>query len=198
MRTTAGLARVDAIYRRIDDDFIDPLEFRPDSLLGVPGLMRAYRAGNVAIANALGTGVADDKAVYAYVPEMIRYYLGEEPLLDNVPTYLLRDPEQREYVLDRLDELVVKPTGESGGNGVFIGPRATDEQIAAPAPASSRRRRSAGSPRRSVALSTAPTAMPDGALAPAPRRPAPVRRLRRGDQDRPRRPHPRGARARAR
>ena len=103
MRTTEGLARVDAIYRRLDDDFIDPLEFRPDSLLGVPGLIRAYRAGTVALANAVGTGVADDKAVYSFVPEMIRYYLGEEPLLDNVPTYLLRDPDQLEYVLDRLD-----------------------------------------------------------------------------------------------
>ena len=130
MRTTEGLARVDAIYRRLDDDFIDPLEFRPDSLLGVPGLIRAYRAGTVALANAVGTGVADDKAVYAYVPQMIRYYLGEESILENVPTYLLRDPQQLEYALDRLDTLVVKPTGESGGKGVFIGPRATDRNRA--------------------------------------------------------------------
>ena len=145
MRTTRGLARVDSIYRRIDDDFIDPLEFRPDSLLGVPGLMGAYRAGNVAIANAVGTGVADDKAIYHYVPEMIRYYLGEEPILDNLPTWLLADPEQRAYALERLDELVVKPTGESGGKGVFIGPHATEEQLDDRAPAWSSRRPSAGS-----------------------------------------------------
>ncbi|HEX4107471.1 MAG TPA: circularly permuted type 2 ATP-grasp protein [Solirubrobacteraceae bacterium] len=131
MRTTSGLSRVDAIYRRIDDDFIDPLEFRPESLLGVPGIVRAYRAGNVAIANALGTGVADDKAIYHYVPEMIRFYLSEEPILQNVPTYLLRDPEQLEYVLGRLDELVVKPTGESGGTGVFIGPSTPPDELAA-------------------------------------------------------------------
>ena len=122
MRTTNGLARVNAIYRRLDDAFIDPLEFRPDSLLGVPGLIRAYRAGTVAIANAIGTGVADDKAIYCYVPEMIRFYLGEEPLLDNVTTYLLDDPEQLETALARIDELVFKPTGESGGSGVVIGP----------------------------------------------------------------------------
>jgi uncharacterized circularly permuted ATP-grasp superfamily protein len=165
MRTTRGLARVDSIYRRIDDDFIDPLEFRPDSLLGVAGLMGAYRAGNVGIANALGTGVADDKAVYHYVPEMIRFYLGEEPILDNLPTWLLADPEQREYVLDRLHELVVKPTGESGGKGVFIGPLATEEQIEA------QKLVLAEAPERwiaqqTVALSTVPTAMPDGSLAP--------------------------------
>jgi uncharacterized circularly permuted ATP-grasp superfamily protein len=129
MKTTEGLERVDAIYRRIDEDFIDPLEFRPDSLLGVPGLMRAYREGNVSIANAVGTGVADDKAIYHYVPEMIRYYLNEEPLLANVPTWLMADPEQRAYVLGRLGEMVVKPTGESGGKGVFIGPTATAEEI---------------------------------------------------------------------
>ena len=165
MRTTRGLARVDSIYRRIDDDFIDPLEFRPDSLLGVAGLMGAYRAGNVGLANALGTGVADDKAVYHYVPEMIRFYLGEEPILDNLPTWLLADPEQREYVLDRLHELVVKPTGESGGKGVFIGPLATEEQIEA------QKLVLAEAPERwiaqqTVALSTVPTAMPDGSLAP--------------------------------
>jgi uncharacterized circularly permuted ATP-grasp superfamily protein len=125
MRTTSGLARVNAIYRRLDDAFIDPLEFRPDSLLGVPGLIRAYRAGTVAIANAIGTGVADDKAVYHYVPEMIRFYLGEEPILDNVPTYLLSDERVRRDVIARLHELVVKPTAESGGKGVFIGPHAS-------------------------------------------------------------------------
>src|SRR5450631_1894729 len=113
MRTTSGLARVNAIYRRLDDDFIDPLEFRPDSMLGVPGLIRAYRAGTVAIANAIGTGVADDKAIYHYVPEMIRFYLNEEPLLSNVMTYLLDDPEHLEVALARIDKLVFKPTGES-------------------------------------------------------------------------------------
>ena len=129
MRTTDGLERVHAVYRRLDDDFVDPLEFRPDSLLGVPGLVRAYRAGTVALANAFGTGVADDKAIYHYVPEMIRFYLGEEPILANVPTYLLSDPEQREDVLGRLDELVVKPTGESGGKGVFIGPATPADEL---------------------------------------------------------------------
>lgn len=131
MRTTNGLAQVDVIYRRIDDDFLDPLAFRPDSVLGVPGLMDAYRAGNVALANAPGTGVADDKAVYAYVPQIIRYYLDEEILLPNVPTYLCDDAEQRAHVLDNLDQLVVKPTNESGGYGIVIGPRATAEQLSA-------------------------------------------------------------------
>src|SRR5919199_991172 len=130
MRTTSGLERVHTIYRRLDDAFVDPLEFREDSLLGVPGLVRAYRSGCLAIANALGTGVADDKAVYCYVPEMIRFYLGEEPLLENITTYLLSEPEQREHVLGRLDTLVVKPTGESGGKGVFIGPAARDGELA--------------------------------------------------------------------
>ncbi|HET9103006.1 MAG TPA: circularly permuted type 2 ATP-grasp protein [Solirubrobacteraceae bacterium] len=128
MRTTAGLQRVHTIYRRLDDDFIDPLEFRPDSMLGVPGLVRAYRAGTVAIANAIGTGVADDKAIYYYVPEMIRFYLSEEPILENVPTYLLSDERQRRHVLGRLHEIVVKPTSESGGKGVFIGPQATQAE----------------------------------------------------------------------
>ena len=122
LKTTDGLNRVDAIYRRVDEDFIDPLEFRPDSLLGVPGLMRACREGNVSIANAVGTGVADDKAIYHYVPAMIRYYLNEEPMLANVPTWLMDDPEQRAFVEERLEQMVVKPTGESGGKGVFIGP----------------------------------------------------------------------------
>src|ERR1017187_7375530 len=128
MRTTAGLKRVDVIYRRVDDDFLDPLCFRSDSSLGVPGLFNAYRAGTVALANAVGTGVADDKAVYAYVPAIIRYYLGEEPILPNVETYLLADPLQRSYVLENLDQLVVKAVGESGGYGMLIGPHSTAEQ----------------------------------------------------------------------
>lgn len=128
MRTTKGLQRVDVIYRRIDDDFIDPLAFRPDSLLGIPGLMEIYRSGRVAIANALGTGVADDKVIYAYVPEMIRYYLGEEPILANVPTYLCWEPQQQSHVLDNLDTLVVKSANASGGYGMLIGPHATQAE----------------------------------------------------------------------
>jgi uncharacterized circularly permuted ATP-grasp superfamily protein len=128
MRTTAGLRRVDVIYRRIDDDFIDPLAFRSDSILGVAGLMNAYRAGNVALANAVGTGIADDKALYAYVPAIIRYYLNEDPILDNVETYLLEDKSHLSYVLDNLDKLVVKAVGESGGYGMLIGPHSTVQQ----------------------------------------------------------------------
>lgn len=128
MRTTGGLRRIDVIYRRIDDDFCDPLVFRPDSALGVPGLFNAYRAGNVALANAIGTGIADDKAVYAYVPQIIRYYLQEDPILPNVETYLLDDPKQRDHVLQHLDKLVVKSVGESGGYGMLIGPHSTAEQ----------------------------------------------------------------------
>jgi uncharacterized circularly permuted ATP-grasp superfamily protein len=125
MRTTKGLQRVDVIYRRIDDEFIDPLAFRSDSLLGVPGLMEVYRAGRVAIANALGTGVADDKAVYAYMPQVIKYYLDEEQIIPNVPTYLCGEPSQLQYVLEHLAELVVKAAGESGGYGMLIGPQST-------------------------------------------------------------------------
>jgi len=125
MRTTGGLRRVDVIYRRIDDDFIDPLTFRADTSLGVPGLFNAYRAGNIALANAIGTGIADDKALYAYVPAIIRYYLDEDAILPNVETYLLSDDSQRSYVLDHLDELVVKAVGESGGYGMLIGPHST-------------------------------------------------------------------------
>ena len=128
MRTTAGLRRIDVIYRRVDDDFLDPLVFRPDSLLGVPGLIHAYKRGNVSLVNAPGTGVADDKSVYAFVPDMIRYYLGEEPLLDNVETHLCRRPEGLEYTLDNLENLVVKRVGESGGYGMLIGPHATPEE----------------------------------------------------------------------
>jgi uncharacterized circularly permuted ATP-grasp superfamily protein len=130
MRTTKGLERVDVIYRRIDDDFIDPETFRPDSLLGVPGLMAAYQNGEVALANAPGTGVADDKAVYAYVPEIIKYYLGEEPIIHNVPTYACWRPDDLKYVLEHLSELVVKAVNESGGYGMLVGPHATAEQRA--------------------------------------------------------------------
>ena len=128
MRTTAGPRRVDVIYRRVDDDFLDPLVFRPDSLLGVPGLLHAFKLGNVALANAPGTGVADDKSVYACVPDMIRYYLGEEPLLANVETRLCRRPEDLEYTLDNLENLVVKRVGESGGYGMLVGPHATPRE----------------------------------------------------------------------
>ncbi len=131
MRTTTGLQRVDVIYRRVDDDFLDPLVFRPDSILGVAGLFNAYRSGNVALANAVGTGIADDKALYAYVPAIIRYFLGEEPILPNVETYLLTNKAQREYVLEHLEALVVKAVGESGGYGMLIGPHSTPEERAA-------------------------------------------------------------------
>ncbi len=129
MRTTQGPQRVDVIYRRIDDDFLDPLAFRPDSVLGVPGLLSAYRAGHVTIANAVGTGIADDKSVYPYVPDMIRFYLHEEPLLNNVPTWICRRPEDRAHVLAHLDELVVKEVHGAGGYGMLIGPKATRDEI---------------------------------------------------------------------
>jgi uncharacterized circularly permuted ATP-grasp superfamily protein len=128
MRTTKGLQRVDVIYRRIDDDFIDPKVFRADSMLGVPGLMEVYKAGRVAIANAPGTGIADDKVIYAYVPKMIEYYLGEEPILPNVPTYLCWEAKQLAYVLENLDKLVVKSANEAGGYGMLIGPHATEAE----------------------------------------------------------------------
>jgi uncharacterized circularly permuted ATP-grasp superfamily protein len=156
MRTIDGLEPVDVIYRRIDDLFLDPEVFNPDSMLGVPGLMRAWKAGKVAIANAPGAGVADDKVVYAWVPEIIRYYLGEEPIIPNVPTYrCLYEPEKR-FVLDNLRELVVKPANESGGYGILIGDRATDAELEAHA------RKIEAEPRNWVAqpilqLSTAPT-----------------------------------------
>jgi uncharacterized circularly permuted ATP-grasp superfamily protein len=130
MRTTEGPRRVDVVYRRIDDDFLDPLAFRPDSALGVAGLMGAYHAGNVTLANAVGTGVADDKAIYTYVPDAIRFYLGEEPLLKNVPTWRCRQPEALGYVLEHLQELVVKEVNGSGGYGMLVGPHASKAQIA--------------------------------------------------------------------
>src|SRR6202034_2612750 len=130
MRTTSGLQRVDVIYRRVDDDFVDPLAFGVDSSLGVAGLFNAYRAGNVVLANALGTGVADDKAIYSYVPKMIRYYLGEDPIVDNVETFLMTDRLQREHVCENLEKYVVKAVGESGGYGMLIGPHSSSDQRA--------------------------------------------------------------------
>lgn len=164
IRSLDGLRQVDVIYRRIDDDYLDPLAFNSDSMLGVPGLMNAYRAGNVAIANAPGTGVADDKAIYAYVPDMIRYYLHEEPILNNVPTYILERKADREYVLDHLQELVVKETSLSGGYGMLIGPAASESEI------EQFRKAIIAQPSRYVAqktmkLSTAPI-MHEGIMAP--------------------------------
>lgn len=129
MKTTAGLEQVDVIYRRVDDQYLDPLAFNPDSTLGVSGILSAYRKGNVAIVNAIGNGVADDKAVYAYVPEMIRYYLNEEPLLKNVPTYQLENPDELKHVLGSIDKMVVKKTNESGGYGMLMGNAATEKEI---------------------------------------------------------------------
>jgi uncharacterized circularly permuted ATP-grasp superfamily protein len=156
MRTTRGPQRVDVVYRRIDDDFLDPLSFRPDSSLGVPGLLTVYRAGNVTIANAIGTGVADDKSIYPYVPEMVRFYLSEEPLLENVRTWILGDPADRTYVLDHLPELVVKEVHGAGGYGMLIGPAATSVQL------EEFRARISAHPERyiaqpTLALSTSPT-----------------------------------------
>jgi uncharacterized circularly permuted ATP-grasp superfamily protein len=164
MRTTQGPQRVDVIYRRIDDDFLDPLAFRPDSMLGVPGLLAAYRAGRVAISNAVGTGIADDKSTYPYVPEMIRFYLGEEPILANVPTWILRRPEDLAHVLAHLDELVVKEVHGAGGYGMLIGPRAPRAEIEA------FRQRIIADPARyiaqpTLALSSCPTFVESG-LAP--------------------------------
>jgi uncharacterized circularly permuted ATP-grasp superfamily protein len=130
MRTTKGPSRVDVIYRRIDDEFLDPMVFNPSSVLGVPGLVSAYRSGNVTITNAIGTGVCDDKAIYSYMPEIIRFFLGQEPLLKNVPTHRCREPQSLKYVLANLKELVVKEVNGSGGYGMLVGPHATSEQLA--------------------------------------------------------------------
>jgi uncharacterized circularly permuted ATP-grasp superfamily protein len=164
MRTTQGPERVDVLYRRLDDDFLDPLSFRPDSTLGVPGLLTAYRAGHVTICNAIGTGVADDKSIYPYVPEMVRFYLEEEPLLANVPTWVLRRPEERAHVLAHLKELVVKEVHGAGGYGMLIGPAATQAQL------EEFRARINAQPERyiaqpTLALSTSPTLVAAG-LAP--------------------------------
>jgi uncharacterized circularly permuted ATP-grasp superfamily protein len=161
MHTTSGHQRVDVIYRRIDDPYLDPLAFRPDSMLGVPGLLAAYRAGNVAIANAIGTGVADDKSTYPYVPDIIRFYLGEEPILRNVPTWQLRKPDDLSYALDHLPELVVKEVQGSGGYGMLIGPAASREEI------DSFRERIRANPSNyiaqpTLALSTCPTFVKSG------------------------------------
>jgi uncharacterized circularly permuted ATP-grasp superfamily protein len=161
MRTTGGPRRVDVIYRRVDDDFLDPLAFRRDSQLGVAGLFNAYRAGNVSLANAVGTGVADDKAIYAYVPRMIRFYLQQDPILPNVETFLLHDAAQRQHVLDNLERLVVKAVGESGGYGMLIGPHSTRAERA------EFRARIEASPRNyiaqpTLALSRAPCLFEDG------------------------------------
>jgi uncharacterized circularly permuted ATP-grasp superfamily protein len=129
MKTTKGLKKVDVIYRRVDDEFLDPLVFRPDSALGVPGIYYAYRKGNVAIVNAMGNGVADDKAIYTYVPQMIRYYLNEEPILKNVPTYQLSDEDNRKLVFEKMNEMVIKKTNGSGGYGMLIGNSATEEEM---------------------------------------------------------------------
>ena len=159
-RTTRGLERVDVLYRRIDDDFLDPLVFKPDSMLGVPGLMHAYNSGHLGLVNAPGTGVADDKVIYAFVPQIIRYYLGEEPILDNVPTYLCWREEDMAYVLEHMSELVVKPANESGGYGLLVGPQATSEEL------DEFRRRVKANPRNyiaqpTLALSRAPVIVGD-------------------------------------
>jgi uncharacterized circularly permuted ATP-grasp superfamily protein len=161
MKTIQGLERVDVIYRRIDDLFIDPEVFLPDSMLGVPGLMRAWQAGTVGIANAPGAGVADDKVVYAWVPDMVRYYLGEEPLIPNVPTYRCMYDDERSHVLANLGDLVLKPANESGGYGIVIGNRATSDELDAVAESIR------SDPRNWVAqpildLSTAPTLVDEG------------------------------------
>jgi uncharacterized circularly permuted ATP-grasp superfamily protein len=160
MRTTAGLQRVDVIYRRVDDEFLDPVHFRSDSILGVPGLVNAVRTGGVTLANAIGNGVADDKLIYTYVPDLIKYYLRQEPVLPNVDTWRLEDDEDREQVLDRLEDLVVKPVDGSGGKGIVIGPRASKSELDA------LRRRVTEDPRGWIAqpvvqLSTVPTLIED-------------------------------------
>src|SRR5919198_1088811 len=164
MRTTEGLKRVDVIYRRVDDDFLDPLTFRPDSVLGVPGLMSAYAAGNITLANAVGTGIADDKAIYSYMPDIVKFYLGEEPILKNVPTWRCRESEHLSYVLDHLPELVVKEVHGSGGYGMLIGPKADKTAIA------TFRAKLKSDPKNFIAqptlsLSTCPTCVQEG-LAP--------------------------------
>ena len=194
MKTIHGLKRVDVIYRRVDDEFLDSLTFRPDSVLGVPGLMGAYRAGNVALANAVGNGVADDKAIYAYVPAFIRYYLGEDPILRSVDTYLCSKKEDLTYVLDHLPELVVKAVGESGGYGMLMGPTADRERL------EEFGQRIKADPRNYIAqpvlpLSRVPSYDPAlGNDCRTPRRPSPLLPVRRRkSDDRARRTDARGA-----
>lgn len=129
MKTTSGLQQVDVIYRRLDDEYLDPLVFKPDSTLGVPGLISAYRQGNVALVNAVGNGVADDKAIYAYVPDMIKYYLNQEPILKNVPTYRMENLDERELVFANMENMVIKETNQSGGYGMIMGNKATQEEL---------------------------------------------------------------------
>ncbi len=197
MKTIHGLKRVDVIYRRVDDDFLDSLTFRADSILGVPGLMGAYRAGNVALANAVGNGVADDKAIYAYVPEFIRYYLGEEPILRSVETYICAKPKDLAYVLDHLPELVVKAVGESGGYGMLIGPAADDEKDRRVPRAHPGQSAQLHRPARGGALARAFLRPGDANGGRAPRGSAPLLPVRRKESDhRPRRTDARGAAAR--
>ncbi|MDH3306219.1 MAG: circularly permuted type 2 ATP-grasp protein [Acidimicrobiia bacterium] len=164
MRTTRGLQRVDVLYRRIGDEFLDPVVFRPDSLLGVPGIVSAARAGNVTIANAVGNGAADDKGVYPFVPDLIRFYLGQEPILPNVTTYLPWEPDQLPMILERLDQLVVKPVAEAGGYGIVVGSKATDSELAAVA-ANLKKNPRGYIAQETVSLSTHPTFI-DGKLRP--------------------------------
>ena len=199
MRTTSGRRQVDVIYRRVDDEFLDPLAFRSESMLGVAGLLGAVRTGNVTLANAIGTGIADDKVLYGYVPAIIRYYLGEEPILDNVPTFLPSDPEQLDHVLHNLDSLVVKAANESGGYGMLMGPLADEREI------EEFRRRIVADPRNYIAqpvipLSRHPTFVADegdGDARGAARRSAAVHSERAGRNQRAaRRPDPGRPRAR--
>ena len=192
MRTTEGERRVDVVYRRVDDEFLDPLHFRSDSVVGCPGILNAARAGNVTLANAVGNGVADDKLAYTYVPDMITYYLGESPILPNVETYRLEDPDQLAHVLAHLDQLVLKPVAGSGGYGILMGPHASDEELE--------------QARSAVEARTPPVDRPgDGEAVdrsdqrgrtarPAPPRPPSLRRQRRERYlGGPRRPDPSGA-----
>ena len=173
MHTTRGPQRVHVIYRRVDDDFLDPRAFRPDSMIGVPGLFAAYRAGRVTLANAIGTGVADDKSIYPYVPDMIRFYLDEEPVLNNVPTYQLARPADRDYVLEHLAELVVKEVHGAGGYGMLVGPASTAAERAV-----FRERILAAPGHLHRAADAGAVDLPDVRRVgprPAPHRPAPVR-----------------------
>ena len=178
MRTTHGERPVHVVYRRVDDEFLDPLHFRPDSVIGCPGIVNAARAGNVTLANAIGNGVADDKLLYTYVPDLIRYYLGEEPIISNVETHRLDDPDVLADVLSRLDELVLKPVDGAGGKGIVIGPQADEVDAGRRCGRPSRPTRAGWIAQRPVALSTSPDADRGEARA-APHRPAAVRGQRR-------------------